>query len=304
METAMAHASNFLEAALLEHLRGTPLPLPPGLWLALHTADPTDAAHAATEVNASGAWPAYARQSLGVLAAAWNAPAADPEDGVPCISNAVGVRFPKNNGAAALTVTHYSFWDDANNGNMWLHGPLLAPDETSEAEPKPLIPTPMSVAVGDTLVLDPATLTVKLTGVASAWLRSAVYAHLAGTQMPMPAGFYVGVDGEDASAEGNLVTEADVADWPTYARQSVGTPLAAAWTAVADEAGDGKVIAIANAVSFPPQTAGTLTITAFSLWDAPSGGNMWLRAPLATAKELKPNYTLDFEPGTLRPIAR
>ena len=40
----MSAASNFLESALLEHFRGTQLPLPSGFYIALHTTDPTDAA--------------------------------------------------------------------------------------------------------------------------------------------------------------------------------------------------------------------------------------------------------------------
>ena len=57
----MSAASNFLESALLEHFRGTQLPLPSGFYIALHTADPTDAGIGSTEAQTS-AWPPNASQ--------------------------------------------------------------------------------------------------------------------------------------------------------------------------------------------------------------------------------------------------
>ena len=70
----MSAASNFLESALLEHFRGTQLPLPSNFFVALHAADPTDAANA-TEV-ALASWPSYVRQTVGTpLSSAWTASA-------------------------------------------------------------------------------------------------------------------------------------------------------------------------------------------------------------------------------------
>lgn len=79
----MSAASNFLESALLEHFRGTQLPLPSGFYIALHTADPTDAGTGPTEVQAS-AWPAYARQTVGTpLSSAFTA-SSDEAGGGAC----------------------------------------------------------------------------------------------------------------------------------------------------------------------------------------------------------------------------
>lgn len=122
----MSAASNYLEAALLEHFRGTQLPLPSNFFIALHTADPTDAAVAGTEVQV-GAWPAYLRQSVGSpLSSAWTA-SADEGGGGKQITNANTLNFPANNGAGAVVVTHFSVWDGASGGNMWAHAPLTAP---------------------------------------------------------------------------------------------------------------------------------------------------------------------------------
>lgn len=121
----MSAASNYLEAALLEHFRGTQLTLPSNLFIALHTADPTDAAHA-TEVTIA-AWPSYARQTVGSpLSSAWTA-AADEAGGGKQITNANALNFPANNGASAVQVTHFSIWDAATGGNMWASAPLTAP---------------------------------------------------------------------------------------------------------------------------------------------------------------------------------
>ena len=121
----MSAASNYLEAAILEHFRGTQLALPSNFYVALHTSDPTDAANA-TEVTA-GSWPAYARQTVGSpLSSAWTA-SADEAGGGKQITNANTINFLANNGASAVQVTHFSIWDAATNGNMWASAALTAP---------------------------------------------------------------------------------------------------------------------------------------------------------------------------------
>ena len=121
----MSAASDYLEGALLEHFRGTQLPLPSGYFIALHTADPTDAALVATEVT-TGAWPAYDRQTVGTpLSSAWAAVSTEAGGGKQ-ISNANTINFPANNGAASVVVTHFSVWDAATSGNMHMSAALTA----------------------------------------------------------------------------------------------------------------------------------------------------------------------------------
>lgn len=120
----MSAASNYLESALLEHFRGTQLPLPSNFFVALHTSDPTDAANA-TEVSTID-WPAYARQTVGTpLSSAWTA-SADESGGGKQITNANTINFPANNGASSVVVTHFSIWDTGTGGNMWASAPLTA----------------------------------------------------------------------------------------------------------------------------------------------------------------------------------
>lgn len=121
----MSAASDFLEQSLLEHFRGTQLPLPSNFFVALHTTDPTDAAVAGSEVT-TGAWPSYARQTLGTpLSSAWTA-SSNEDGGGKQITNANTINFPANNGAGSVVVTHFSIWDAATGGNMWAHAALTA----------------------------------------------------------------------------------------------------------------------------------------------------------------------------------
>lgn len=121
----MSAASNYLESAILEHFRGTQLSMPSGYYIALHTADPTDEAIAASEVDTTD-WPAYVRQSVGTpLSSAWTANT-DEGGGGKQITNAGTLNFPANDGVDPVVVTHFSVWDAETGGNMWAHAPLTA----------------------------------------------------------------------------------------------------------------------------------------------------------------------------------
>lgn len=119
----MSKFSNYSEANIIETtLRGAAFPVPAGTFLALFTADPTDANITANEVGIA-ALPAYVRQDCaagGLIATGWTA----PSDGVS--SNAKALTFPANNGAGAVTVTHIGLYDAASGGNLLYHAPLTA----------------------------------------------------------------------------------------------------------------------------------------------------------------------------------
>ena len=119
----MSKFSNYTEANILETtLRGAAYPVPAGTFLALFSADPTDANVLANELQVA-AWPAYTRQDCaagGVINTGWGAPA----DGVT--SNAKAITFAANNGAGAVTTTHIGIYDAAVGGNLLYHAPLTA----------------------------------------------------------------------------------------------------------------------------------------------------------------------------------
>jgi hypothetical protein len=104
----MAEMSNFLENALINAtLRNTSYTSPATVYVALHTADPTDAG---TGAEVSGG--SYAREEA-VFGA--------PSDGVSVTT--ADIEF--NQATANFgTVTHIAIWDSLTSGNMLYHTPL------------------------------------------------------------------------------------------------------------------------------------------------------------------------------------
>lgn len=119
----MSKFSNYTETNIIETtLRGAAYPVPAGVYLALFTADPTDANVTANEVQ-TAAWPAYVRKDAadgGAISTGWTAAA----DGVS--SNAKAITFAANNGAGAVTATHVGLYDAASGGNLLYHAPLTS----------------------------------------------------------------------------------------------------------------------------------------------------------------------------------
>lgn len=117
----MSKFSNYTETNIAQStLRGVAFPLPAKTYIALYTADPTDADVTANEVT-TAAFPAYVRKDAadgGTIDTGWTA----PSDGVS--SNAKTITFPANNGAAAVTVTHIGIRDALTAGNLLYHAPL------------------------------------------------------------------------------------------------------------------------------------------------------------------------------------
>ncbi|MBO0959562.1 hypothetical protein J1P26_07420 [Neobacillus sp. MM2021_6] len=107
----MTKLTNYLENKLVDHvLRKTAYTSPTNVYVALHTADPTEAGNVA-EVT-TGAYPAYARQLLTVGA---------PTDGVG--ANSADLTWNVN---AAITFSHLSIWDAQTGGNPLFYGALAA----------------------------------------------------------------------------------------------------------------------------------------------------------------------------------
>ena len=104
----MAAASDFLENKILDHvLSNTAYTSPTTVYVALHTADPTDAGTGA-EVSTSGT--AYARQSASFGAASSGSASTDAT-----------ITFPTATGNYG-TVTHIGIWDASSAGNLLFHG--------------------------------------------------------------------------------------------------------------------------------------------------------------------------------------
>lgn len=103
----MAEMSNFLEDNLLDHVLrggvgGTSYPQPTAVYLALHTANPTDAGTGAEMAGGS-----YARQVL-AFGAATSGTATNT-------GTATFTNLP------TATVTHVALWDAVSSGNLLFH---------------------------------------------------------------------------------------------------------------------------------------------------------------------------------------
>ena len=139
----MSKFSDYTEGQIIEStLRGAAFVVPSAIYIALFTADPTDANVTGGEVG-TGAFPAYVRKDAsngsGGVASGWTANA----NGVS--SNAKAITFPANNGAGTVVVTHIGIYDAATGGNLIYHAPLV---------------TPKSLLVGDVLSFGIGAITV------------------------------------------------------------------------------------------------------------------------------------------------
>jgi hypothetical protein len=107
--------SDYLEVQLRAHIfRTASFTKPSGLFVSLHTADPTDAG-TGTEVTGGS----YARVARAPLDANWTA--ASGTDGIT--TNAAAVTYPAPT-ANWGTVTHFGIWDASTAGNLICYGPL------------------------------------------------------------------------------------------------------------------------------------------------------------------------------------
>lgn len=117
----MSAATDYLENKLADLvLRGVAFAAPAKTYVALHTSTPNEMA--SNEVPTSS-WPAYVRQDAakgGAQSAAWSAPA----DGVS--RNTQQLIYAMYDGAAAMTVTHFSLWDAQTGGNPLVVGQLAS----------------------------------------------------------------------------------------------------------------------------------------------------------------------------------
>lgn len=131
-----AQASDYLENKLIDHLfRTATFAKPAGLYIALFTGAPTDAAGG---VEVTGG--AYARVNLAPLDTNWKATqggtsgASSGTGGVT--ANAVQITFPAPT-ANWGTVTHFGIFDAASAGNLLIWDALTAARTILNGDPAP-----------------------------------------------------------------------------------------------------------------------------------------------------------------------
>ncbi len=122
----MSAATDYLEEKIRKHILGiAAYAMPATVFLALHTADPTEAGNVAECVGGG-----YSRQPVTFA------------DGGSNASNSALVRF---NSVGAVTVTHSSIWDAATGGNPLIYNALVTPQALQAGQP-------LELAIGDVIV--------------------------------------------------------------------------------------------------------------------------------------------------------
>ncbi len=121
----MAGLSKYLALALfnmsLNPVRASFAP-PAGLWLALHTAPPSDSTYG-NEATFAG----YARQPINSLTANPLTETAGGDVDI-LVTNGSAVVFPPSTSTAGQTVAHWAIWDSAapGDGNILFSGALAS----------------------------------------------------------------------------------------------------------------------------------------------------------------------------------
>lgn len=142
----MGGMSKYLALALfnatLNPVRASFAP-PEGLYVALHTAAPSDSTygHEAT-------YGAYARQALNSLTATAMPEDADGDVDIS-VTNGTALIFPASTGPANQTITHWAIWDKSavGEGNVLYSGALGSP---------------RLIAVGDSVVIPEGNVTITI----------------------------------------------------------------------------------------------------------------------------------------------
>jgi hypothetical protein len=112
----MSAATDYLEEKIRKHICGVaPFAMPTALFVALHTADPTETG-AVAEVTGG----TYVRKDVTFA------------DNGTSTSNNATVRW---NSVGAVTVTHYSVWDAVTEGNCLWKNPVETPQTLTATQP-------------------------------------------------------------------------------------------------------------------------------------------------------------------------
>lgn len=109
----MGSFSNYLENKILDHfLKTISFTVPSNVYVALSTADPTDAGSGIAEPSGNN----YAR----TVCNTWNAASGG------ATANTGAVTFPTASGSWG-TISHFALFDAITSGNMLAHGTVVTP---------------------------------------------------------------------------------------------------------------------------------------------------------------------------------
>lgn len=112
-----------------------------------------------------------------------------------------------------------------------------------------------------------------------------------GVPYPLPTGTWIALHVADSSETG--AAEVSTVSWPAYVRRAAeqGDVIGTGWTTT--DIGERKN---AKQITYPSHDGLIdVTITHWSAWDAPTGGNMLFAAPMETARLMKTGDILVFD---------
>jgi len=254
------YATNYLENAILNAMRGVTFSSPANVYVGLFLSNPTDTGTAGTEISYAG----YARQRI-----AFSEPALNGSN--MYIHNTEQINFPKCEQNAG-TVVYIGILDSASGGNMIAYGKL-----TEE----------LIVKGGDAPVLLTGEVEFYLTGSMSNAFKTKVLNIFNGQTLKGFSSYLALFNGNPENGGAELSGD-------NYARAALSL------TAPAEAESGQNYIENSEAISFnrPSGNWGTLNYTA--IFDAAASGEpVWVQARSA-AREIKKGYLPVVAAGGIR----
>lgn len=260
----MGSLSDFAELELLDHVFNAAYTPPATVYLALHTADPTDDGSGA-EAN----YTSYARTAITFGAASSRR-----------VTQSGAVTFPASTGGSN-TVTHWGVWDASSGGNMLAHGAFV---------------TSKSIVSGNTPSVATGVVYVEFSaGEISDYLANKLldlaFRNTAYTAPDTYLGLTTATIAD--SNTGSTVTEVSGG---SYARVQINPNGGSSPTW--DVAASG-VVDNTHDVSFPEATGSWGTVVAVGIFDASTAGNLLFYDNALTDQAVASGDTVTFPAGSL-----
>ena len=276
----MSQFTDFAEQGLLNHIiRGVALSFPATWYVALHTANPTDADSGA-EVSTAN-WPNYSRLALARSTLPWNQAQSEPGGGA-VVDNASELSLGVATIASPVQITHWTLRDAASGGNAWWYGALT---------------TPRLVQDGNIVRIAAGALDIMLRGQFSNFAKAALLDYIiTGASLTFPTNWAVQLLTTNPTGA-DTGTEVDTGDWTNYAREAIARS-AGAWSAAAVEAGGGYRTDNVSDVDFGTATIVTPVTPAYwGLRNAAAGQELWFHDALLDSDQVDDGDDVAFGAG-------
>lgn len=254
------YASNYLEAAVLNAMRGQTFTAPSAVYVALYLSDPGEAGTSGTEVSYSG----YQRQTV-----TFSEPAT--EAGGIGFKNISQITFPTPEQAAG-TIQWIAIMDSQVGGNQLCRAELTEP---------------LTIGAGEPPVFLPGDIFFYLTGNFSKAFKTRILNTFRGTSLAGFTPHFALYNGDPESGGSELSGD-------NYARVSL------AFSSPAEQESGQLMIQTSKASSFNRPTTDWGNWSYSAIYDAASSGNPIATVKRATAKDIKRGYMPTIAAGAVK----